>query len=368
MSTSVASTDTPSETDDANVVPVIDISALSPDSAVSGNDADSDAKAAVASEIDRACREIGFFQVTGHGVDPDLIDRMYTVSRAFFDQPLAVKRGVAQPSPDTIRGYCAVGEQSFAYSDGIETPPDLHEKFDVGPVDFPADDPYYAPENAGAHFLPNQWPDSPTQMEEVWTAYFHAMNDLCQRLMGAFAIGLGLPADFFANKIDKDISMLRAINYPHSDIKPLPGQMRAGAHSDYGSLTIVRQEDAPGGLQVFTKDGDWVRVPVLPGALVVNIGDLMAQWTNDAWTSTRHRVANPPAGTGDNRRMSLVFFHQPNYDAVIECLPTVLAAGEQPKYGPITSGDHLVSKFVKTHTGGSKDESATGLAAAVASG
>ncbi|WP_375503123.1 isopenicillin N synthase family dioxygenase [uncultured Jatrophihabitans sp.] len=338
-----------------DVVPVIDIGGLSSD--------DPDKRAAVADAIGASCREIGFFQITGHGIDPQLIDAMYSVSRAFFDQDMPAKRAVAQPNPETIRGYCAVGEQSFAYSDDLATPPDLHEKFDVGPVDFPTDDPYYAPEQAGAHFLPNQWPATPPDMAEIWTAYFHAMNDLCQRLMSAFATALSLPADFFADKIDKDISMLRAINYPHSDVPPLPGQMRAGAHSDYGSLTIVRQEEAPGGLQVFTKDGDWVRVPVVPGALVVNLGDLMAQWTNDAWTSTRHRVANPPAGTGDNRRMSLVFFHQPNYDALIECIPTCLAPGEQPRYAPVTSGDHLVSKFAKTHSGAT-----TGLASVVAGG
>ncbi|SHG97939.1 Isopenicillin N synthase [Jatrophihabitans endophyticus] len=335
------------------VVPVIDIGAL-----VAG---DAAGTATAVAQIDHACREIGFFQITGHGVDPELVETMYTTSRRFFDLPLPAKRGVAQPNPETIRGYCAVGEQSFAYSDGIETPRDLHEKFDVGPVDVPADDPYYAPEHAGAHFLPNQWPAEPSGMEQVWTDYFHAMNDLCRLLMSAFARALDLPADFFADKIDKDISMLRAINYPHSDQPPLPGQLRAGAHTDYGSLTIVRQEEAPGGLQVFTQDGDWLRVPVVPGAFVVNIGDLMAQWTNDLWISTRHRVANPPAGTGDTRRMSLVFFHQPNYDAMVECLPSCLSAGEQPRYEPIASGDHLMNKFVKTIS----VEPAAGLASTV---
>lgn len=336
---------------DPTVVPVIDISGL-----WSGGP---DARRDVAAEIDHACREIGFFQITGHGIDDDLITRMYDVSRAFFDQDLAVKRQVAQPNPETIRGYCAVGEESFAYSDGINTPNDLHEKYDVGPVDVPEGDPYYSFEEAGAHFLPNQWPSTPADMQTIWTEYFRALNALCGELMSAFALALDLPEDHFADKIDKDISMLRAINYPHRDEPPLPGQMRAGAHTDYGSLTIVRQEEAPGGLQVFTKDGDWVPVPVVPGALVVNLGDLMAQWTNDAWTSTRHRVANPPRDVvTDTRRMSLVFFHQPNYDAVVECIPSCLAEGEEPKYAPVTSGDHLVNKFVLTHTAAP----ATGLA------
>lgn len=324
-----------------SVVPVIDISALYGE--------DDAAKAAVAAELDLACREIGFFQIKNHGIAPDVIDAMYRTSDEFFSLPEVDKRRVAQPSPDTVRGYSSIGEQAFSYSEDVHQPRDLHEKFDVGPVDFDGADPYFSKENAGPHFLSNQWPGNPATMEQAWTTYFRSMNDLSRKLMSAFARGLGLDPDYFDDTIDKDISMLRAINYPHMTTAPQPGQMRAGAHTDYGSLTIVRQEEAPGGLEVFTKDGDWVPVPVVPDALVVNIGDLMAQWTNDQWTSTRHRVRTPrPDAAGDTRRMSLVFFHQPNYDAMIECLPTCIADGTEPKYGPISSGDHLTSKFAKT--------------------
>ncbi|MCT2059815.1 isopenicillin N synthase family dioxygenase, partial [Dietzia cinnamea] len=284
-----------------------------------------------------------------HGVPDDVIADMYRVSDEFFALADEEKRRVQQPSPEAVRGYSSVGEQAFSYSEDIEQPRDLHEKFDAGPIDVDRDDPYFSPERSGPHFLANTWPERPSGMEEVWTRYFREMNDLSRRLMSAFARGLGLDPEYFADTIDRDISMLRAINYPHMDEPPLPGQMRAGAHTDYGSLTIVRQEDAPGGLEVFTQDGDWVRVPVMPGALVVNIGDLMAQWTNDLWISTRHRVRPPqPDVSGNTRRMSLVFFHQPNYDAIIECLPSCVAAGEKPRYAPITSGDHLTQKFEKT--------------------
>lgn len=324
-----------------SVVPVIDISALYGD--------DNEAKAKVAAELDHACREIGFFQIKNHGIADDVIDGMYQSADTFFGLPEDEKRRVAQPSPDTVRGYSSIGEQAFSYSEDVHQPRDLHEKFDVGPVDFDSSDPYFSKENAGPHFLPNQWPEKPADMEQAWTTYFRAMNELSRKLMSAFALGLGLEPDFFVDTIDKDISMLRAINYPHLTTPPQPGQMRAGAHTDYGSLTIVRQEEAPGGLEVFTKDGDWIPVPVVPDALVVNIGDLMAQWTNDLWTSTRHRVRTPhPDADGNTRRMSLVFFHQPNYDAMIECLPTCVAEGEQPRYAPISSGDHLTAKFAKT--------------------
>jgi isopenicillin N synthase-like dioxygenase len=102
-----------------------------------------------------------------------------------------------------------------------------------------------------------------------------------------------------------------------------------------------------------TKSGEWFDVPTIKGALVVNIGDLMAEWTNDRWVSTLHRVINPPRDiANDSRRISLVFFHQPNYDAMISCLPTCLAAGEEPRHAPMSSGEHLFSKFVKQSTFG----------------
>ncbi|MEO9329536.1 isopenicillin N synthase family dioxygenase [Gordonia aurantiaca] len=323
------------------VVPLIDISALRGD--------DDEAKNEVGRQFDHAGREIGFMQITNHGVPEKIIEAMYRTSDEFFALPDEEKRRVVQPSKDAVRGYSSIGEQALAYSDSEGAPRDLHEKFDIGPVDVDRSDPYFSPERSGPHFLPNVWPERPSDMEAAWTAYYREMNTLARLIMSGFARGLGLPPDYFESMIDRDISMLRAINYPHMDTPPLPGQMRAGAHTDYGSLTIVRQEEAPGGLEVFTQDGDWEPVPVIPGAFVVNIGDLMAQWTNDEWISTRHRVRPPaPDANGNTRRMSLVFFHQPNYDAMIECLPTCLKEGATPRYEPISSGDHLTSKFART--------------------
>ena len=138
-------------------------------------------------------------------------------------------------------------------------------------------------------------------------------------------------------------------NYPALEAPPVPGQIRAGAHSDYGSLTILSTEDRPGGLQVFNSAGEWVDVPIIEGTFVINIGDLMARWTNDAWVSTLHRVANPPDDAGaESRRQSVVFFHNPNYDAAVSCIPTCLAPGAEPKYAPTTSGEHLRQLFTRT--------------------
>jgi isopenicillin N synthase-like dioxygenase len=112
-------------------------------------------------------------------------------------------------------------------------------------------------------------------------------------------------------------------------------------------MTIIKAEDKPGGLEVLDAQGQWRPVPIVPGTLVVNLGDLMAQWTNDRWVSTMHRVVNPPRDKSmSSRRQSLIFFHQPNYDALIECLPTCLDNG-RAKYAPITSGEHLLMKMQK---------------------
>lgn len=313
-------------------------------------------KQAVARAVDEACRSIGFLVITHHGIPDELIQRVYALSQQFFDQPLSEKRKVDRPSPDQVRGYSAVAEESLSYSLEEAAPGDLKESFSIGPNDVP-DEPYFRGPAAGPHFAPNVWPTTVPGFADAYNAYFEAMSDLSRSLMRLFALGLGLEEYFFDGSIDRHISMFRALSYPHQSERPLPGQLRASAHSDYGSLTIVRPDDAPGGLQVFNKAGQWVDVPQVPGGLVVNIGDLMMQWTNDAWVSTLHRVVNPPQDIGrDTRRMSLVFFHQPNYDAMIECLPVCLAPGESPKYEPISSGDHLRSKFVKQTTfGGTKE-------------
>ena len=201
---------------------------------------------------------------------------------------------------------------------------------------------YYHGPAAGKHFAPNLWPTRPAPLRAVYTTYFRVMSDLARTLMRLFALALDQPETFFDDKIDKHISRLRVRNYPAPQEPPRPGQLRAGAHSDYGSLTILKTEDKPGGLQVCNKAGEWVDVPIVPDCFIVNLGDLMARWTNDTWVSTLHRVVNPPLAAADmSRRQSLVFFHNPNYDAVIECIPSCQGP-EQPRQ---ISGYHVGRAF-----------------------
>lgn len=298
---------------------------------------------AVADAVDRACRDIGFLVIGGHGVDPALIERTRDVSRAFFDLPLHEKQRVARPAPHITRGYIGLHDESLARSrDPAAYGSDLNESLMIGPVDAPPPD---VAASGGAHFAPNLWPEQPADLRAVWSDYYRAMSGLAATVMRLFALALHLPEDYFDDKIDHHISRLRVRNYPAQPVPPAPGQIRAGAHSDYGSLTLLATEDKPGGLQVNNAAGAWVDVPIVPGTFIVNIGDLMARWTNDTWVSTLHRVVNPPADAdGDTRRLSLVYFHNPNHDAAIASL----VPGEPPKYPATSSGEHLRRLFTAT--------------------
>ena len=318
-------------------VPVIDIAPF-----LRGGAPD---KAAVAEQVGRACRDIGFLVIQGHGVSPAFRQRMSEVSRAFFDLPLAEKMRVARPAKDVARGYIGLDEESLARSrDPSAYGSDLNESLMIGPVD-PPDAAYANAPAAGRHFAPNLWPEAPAGLRESWSEYYRAQGALAATLMRIFALALALPETFFDASIDRHISRLRVRNYPEQRTAPAPGQIRAGAHSDYGSLTILAAEDKPGGLQVCNAEGNWVDVPIVDDCFIVNIGDLLARWSNDTWVSTLHRVVNPPAGAGpEARRQSLVFFHNPNYDAMIESL----VRGVPAKYERTTSGEHLRQLFTTT--------------------
>lgn len=323
-------------------VPVIDIAAY-----WTGTES---GKHRLARTIGQACRDIGFLVIAGHGVSPELVASVEGASREFFDLPMDEKIRVVRPAPDVTRGYIPIEGESVARSRGEYAPGDLNESLMIGPVDV-GDTPYYHGPAAGKHFAPNLWPERPAALRAAYTAYYRVMANLARTLMRLFALALDQPETFFDDKIDKHISRLRVRNYPAPEESPQPGQLRAGAHSDYGSLTILKSEGKPGGLQVCNKVGEWVDVPMMSGCFIVNLGDLMARWTNDEWVSTLHRVANPPMEMAHlSRRQSLVFFHNPNYDALIECVPSCQGPGHPVKYPPITSGDHLRRQFVRTQT------------------
>jgi isopenicillin N synthase-like dioxygenase len=322
-------------------VPVIDVSPFLKGGA--------EGKRAVSHEIDRACEDIGFLVISGHGISTSLLDDVKRTTREFFDLSLDEKMKVARPAPDVSRGYVEVEGESVGRSRDQEAySGDLNESFMIGPVDT-YDSKYVSRPEAGKHFAPNLWPALPADLRDVYSTYYREMSKLAASLMSMFAVALRIDEDYFVDKIDKAISRLRVRNYPAPLLPPEPGQLRAGAHSDYGSLTILSTEDRPGGLQVWNAAEEWVDVPIIPDCFIVNIGDLMARWTNDQWVSTLHRVVNPgETNAAESRRQSIVFFHNPNYDATIECVATCIPEGEEPKYEVTTSGDHLRRLFIAT--------------------
>lgn len=292
---------------------------------------------ATAREVDRICRETGFLAAVGHGVPQDLVQDVFRAAGEFFDLPSEEKMRVAMPFPGYPYGYSPFAKEVLAASRGEATPPDLKESFSIGPQstwDAKGWDP-----SQGFTSAPTLWPAAPPELEPLFRRYFSEMGALASRILSLFALALELPPDFFAKTIDRHASALRALDYPALDYVPEPGQLRAGAHSDYGSLTVLLAEPGSRGLEILHPEGSWQPVPIEEGAFIVNIGDLMARWSNDRWVSTIHRCSCE--GT-EKRRRSIAFFHLPNWDAEIRVI------GESPKYPPVEAGAYLMEKFRST--------------------
>lgn len=294
-----------------------------------------------AATIGAACRSDGFFSVARSCVDRRVADDAWHAAAAFFERPLAEKRLVEFPEPGYPYGYSPFGFETLARSLGEATPADLKESLSVGP-------------DAGAHHVsggdaaawvrsPSVWPDSPARLRAAWSAYYQALSDVAARLLRAMAVALDMPQSYFDSMIDGHISSMRAIHYPALDSVPTDGALRAGAHSDYGTLTILRTDEVSG-LEIQALDGSWQAIHPDPDTFVVNLGDSIAQWTNDRWRSTVHRVAVTDLAA----RQSMAYFHMANWDAMIECVPTCRTDGQPDRYAPAQAGPWLMQKFQST--------------------
>jgi len=321
-----------------NAIPTIDLSPLR-----GGSDAE---KRDLSRQIDIACTQIGFFIVTGHGVSRDLIAKARQQAVGFFALPLEEKMKVQRPPAKISRGYNWVGDRSIAYSMGQVAPPDIQEAFAFGPEGV-TELASRMDEVSARMYAPNIWPERPAGFKQTMLSYYEAMSGLASQVLCALAKSLGASESYFADKFDRQASVGRVIRYPAVTQSPLPGQLRAGMHTDYGTLTFVRGDDTPGGLQVKHRQGDWIDVHIPPDGFCCNIGDLMARWSNDRWVSTLHRVAVPPLDTTPTDRISLVFFQNPNPDTVIRCFDSCIGPGETEKYPPVTVAEHYLGKLMK---------------------
>jgi isopenicillin N synthase-like dioxygenase len=298
---------------------------------------------ALAARLDDAWRSSGFVVLTDHGVDAALTESLDAAARTFFRLPVDDKLAVRSAAPGARRGFTPSGDTALGTTEDERRPPDLCEVFSISRFDDRA-----AAVRAGyrpgreAFFAPNVWPPVPVGFTESLRSYYAAMEVLAQRIMRLSAVALGLDPHWFDDKIADHITSLGINYYPHVDGAVLPGQLRRGAHTDWGTITILRHDGRPG-LQIETGDGEWLDAPVVPDSFVVNVGDLLARWTNDRWRSTMHRVVNPPDGT-DDERVSIAFFHQPGFDVRVETLPTCVDDEHPNRYAPVTSGEWLARK------------------------
>jgi isopenicillin N synthase-like dioxygenase len=310
------------------MIPIIDVAALYTD--------DEKGWQKVVRAIDDACRDVGFFYIKGHQIPFAEIDRIFSIGQEFFALPEKEKLNIDITQSANHRGYGALAAEALA--DGL--PGDLKETFDMG-RNLGADDPEVL-QGLPLHG-PNKYPKLPGWQNEM-EAHYGKMKDLGQLLLRAIAKALECPSDFFDPLMERTVSVLRLIHYPPAEAQQHPDQQGCGAHSDYGCITILAQDSA-GGLQVQGRDGEWVDAVPIADTFVINIGDLMARWTNDRYVSTKHRVINPSG----LERYSIPFFVEPNFDAEVSTLPSCITADAPKKYDTVTSGDWIMSRFAATY-------------------
>lgn len=291
----------------------------------------------IAAQVAHAVENIGFLCVTGHGVPVELMERLRAGAWEFFALPEETKLGFQHPSRNLNRGYTPFEGENHAASTGVHALADLREGYIIGPFERSPGANWEAPV-AGHAYQQNIWPDAIPGLADVFRDYYRAVAGFNVTLLRVFATALGLNPDYFREPFAHHASTVRILHYPGQVETPPEGQLRCGAHTDFGSHTILLADDAPGGLQAQALDGTWIDVIPPANAFIINIGDMMKMWTNDRWRSTLHRVANPPEGAG--ARLSIAFFSYPNPDAVIECIPTCLAPGAAPRHPPVLSGDY----------------------------
>jgi isopenicillin N synthase-like dioxygenase len=312
---------------DAGQIPVIDVSPLR----------GGPGREAMVAAIGAACRNIGFFYAVGHGVPPEQIDAVYAAAKTFFALPVAEKSKIAIEHSACHRGWFQLGGENLDPAKQAEG--DFKEGIKIG-RDLPLS---HARVVAGLPLHgPNQWPELPG-WKAVMQGYYDEMVALGRLMLGAFAEALGLGAEFFEPWLGITMTTLGPLHYPPQTGRITEGRIGAGAHTDYGCLTLLNQ-DASGGVQVKRRDGVWIDAPPVPGSFVVNIGDMMERWTNGVFCSTPHRVINVSGGD----RYSLPFFFDPDFYAPVECLPTCLGVGEAPKYAPTTAGRHMLDMIASS--------------------
>ncbi|MGD9864715.1 MAG: isopenicillin N synthase family dioxygenase [Pseudodonghicola sp.] len=310
-------------------IPIVDLSGLAEGAAP-------EARAATVAALKEALETSGFAYLAGHGVPEDLVERMRQMNVAFHDLPMEEK--LALKINAFHRGYMPMSSSTIVTSSVAKvTKPNRSESLMVM-HEVPEDAPY-----AGAPLQgPNQFPDSLPEVGETARAYMAEMTGLGERIAGGLAEALGLPRDWFAQFFDTPTLFLRLLHYPEQpDEEELFG---SAPHTDYGFVTLLKQDNV-GGLEVRNKRGDWIPAPPIEGTFVMNVGDILAKWSNGRFVSTPHRVRN----LSRRDRYSQPFFYDPSMSALVQCPPAMLEAGEKPQMEPVLYGDYLLERLNKNY-------------------
>ncbi|TRM68175.1 hypothetical protein BD626DRAFT_480999 [Schizophyllum amplum] len=308
-------------------------------------------KKATADEIVGAFKTAGFVYLAKHGISDAVVQRAFLESKQFFGLPQEVKDSMAWADPRSNRGYVTIGRERVTQSKDAaaiaamrQKAPDYKESMEIG--------------RDWDSVWPNQWPKTEVlpSFKPFMLDFFQTCHELHMVVMRSIALGLDLQEDFFDSKIDKQCHNLRLLSYPaikRALLDKDANQARAGAHSDYGTLTLLFQ-DQVGGLQVqHPHTGEYIAATPIPGTIVINVGDLLSRWSNDLLRSTLHRVVAPPAKAISETeamtpaRQSIAFFSNPNFDAEIECLPN---CGTSPKYPPVNTEKYIVGRLADTYS------------------
>ncbi len=309
-------------------LPIIDMAAL----------ADGEAgEIAIARQLDETFSRIGFCYFRNIGVSQDLVDGLFTASRAFHAQPEAAKRALMMNA--THRGYMAPNSSVIVTSSVAQVKRPNYSESLMIMHEVAESDPRYGTEVHG----PNQWPDLPGFRAAV-EEYERAMRAFCMRLLRPMSRALGLAPDWMDPHFGFPTTFVRLLHYPPQAPDSPDDAFGSAPHTDYGFLTVLCQDNA-GGLEVRRKDGTWLKAPPVPGTWVVNVADMLSRWTNGRWQSTPHRVKNLSGGD----RFSCPYFFDMDMDAVVECVPTCTDAANPARFPPVRYGDYLMERLDKNY-------------------
>ena len=291
-------------------IPVIDLTAFT--------NGDTITRQTVIKQIYQAGHEIGFMYLQNSGISKDLIRQVFTHSKYFFNLPLEVKQKQAWSDEFSNTGYVGLERERL----DPNKPGDLKEAFNV-----------------------NQ--QAAVDIDASIVAFYDSCTELANTVLQAFSLALELPEDFLIIRHNQQNHTLRLLHYPPLQTLPKPGQVRAGEHSDYGSITLLFQDDI-GGLEVQTASGEWIAAPTIPDTVIVNTGDLIQRWTNHVFCSTKHRVMIPSDNRMKQSRYSIAFFCHPNDHTEIACFESCQKE-QSPIYPPILAREYLLSRLQATY-------------------